>query len=388
MKKVMRIVIPLAVLSGAAIGFCAIKASNSRPKDAIRFSGTIEVTDAQLSFKIPGTLEERLVDEGDAVKAGQVVARLDAADQQILAARAQSEVQLSEAVLAELLAGARTQEIKEAAAAVEQARAGLAELEAGSRPEEIAAALDDVQAVEAEARRLESDRRRFEALHDKRAVSAQQLEGATTAARVAKERLDSARERLKLAREGPRKETIEQARAALRRAEERYGLVAEGPRQEQIEQARARLASVNESLRLARRQLAYAELKAPFDGVVLTKAAEEGEYLNPGSPVLTVGDLERPWLRAFINETDLGRLTLGSSVEVTTDSYPGNVFKGVVTFISSKAEFTPKWVETHEQRVKLMYRIKVQLDNPDWQLKPGMPADGIIRLGANPHGAS
>jgi HlyD family secretion protein len=117
-----------------------------------------------------------------------------------------------------------------------------------------------------------------------------------------------------------------------------------------------------------------------MNAVVLSISAEAGEYLNPATPVLTLGHVAKPWLRAYINETDLGRIKLGQQVEVTTDTFPDKTYPGRVSYISSQAEFTPKTVQTFEERVKLMFRIKVLLDNPDNELKPGMPADGFIEF--------
>ncbi|MCX5909933.1 MAG: efflux RND transporter periplasmic adaptor subunit [Deltaproteobacteria bacterium] len=127
-------------------------------------------------------------------------------------------------------------------------------------------------------------------------------------------------------------------------------------------------------------QIGYSQLYAPIPGVVLVKNSEAGEFVVPGGTVITLGDLERPWLKAFINEIDLGRIKLGQKVSVTTDSYPDKVYPGKITFISSEAEFTPKNVQTAKERVKLVYRIKVTLANPEKELKPGMPADGKIHL--------
>jgi HlyD family secretion protein len=117
-----------------------------------------------------------------------------------------------------------------------------------------------------------------------------------------------------------------------------------------------------------------------MDAVVLSISAEPGEYLNPASPVMILGELSKPWLRAYIPESHLGKIQLNQEVSVTTDSFPEKSYKGRVSYISSQAEFTPKTVQTFEERVKLMYRIKVELENPDNELKPGMPADGTISL--------
>jgi HlyD family secretion protein len=127
-------------------------------------------------------------------------------------------------------------------------------------------------------------------------------------------------------------------------------------------------------------QLADTIASSPVDGVVLVKAADVGEVLAPGTTVVTVGDIDHPWLRGYVNETDLGRIKLGAKAKVTTDSYPGKVYQGRVTFISSEAEFTPKQIQTEQERVKLVYRIKIEMDNPRRELKSNMPADAEIVL--------
>jgi HlyD family secretion protein len=119
---------------------------------------------------------------------------------------------------------------------------------------------------------------------------------------------------------------------------------------------------------------------SPVDGVVLVKAADVGEVLAPGTSVVTVGDIDHPWLRGYINETDLGKVKIGSKANVTTDSYPGKVYQGRVAFISSEAEFTPKQIQTQQERVKLVYRIKILIDNSQRELKSNMPADAEIVL--------
>jgi HlyD family secretion protein len=127
-------------------------------------------------------------------------------------------------------------------------------------------------------------------------------------------------------------------------------------------------------------QLADTIVSSPVDGVVLVKAADVGEVLAPGTTVVTVGDIDHPWLRGYVNETDLGKIKLGAKAKVTTDSYPGKVYQGRVTFISSEAEFTPKQIQTEQERVKLVYRIKIEMDNPRRELKENMPADAEIVL--------
>ncbi len=135
-----------------------------------------------------------------------------------------------------------------------------------------------------------------------------------------------------------------------------------------------------EALALAETRLGYATLSAPISGVVLSENVEAGEYVAPGTPVVTVGDLKNVWLRAYINETDLGRVKVGQAVRLTTDTFPDKVYKGHLSFIASEAEFTPKNVQTEKERVKLVYRVKIEIPNPRMELKPGMPADAEIVL--------
>ncbi len=392
MHKRARIAVPILIVIIAVLYVTVFR--DDEENNRLIMSGNIEVTDAQLSFRIPGRLTERLVDEGERVEAGQTIAKLDSTDQELLVAQAEASVALAQAVLDELLAGSRPEDISRVGATVAQARARLDELESGSRDQEIAVAeaeLERATAGEDAARsQLElatADLDRYTTLYDEGVASLRELEAMQTQYDLALSshqesgaRVAAAREGLSLRQEGARPEQIAQARAVLQQAQAAYSLVAAGPRAETIEQAEAQLEIANEALRMAVQQLDYTVLAAPFDGVVLSKSVEPGEWLNPGSAVVTVGDLDTVYLRAYINETDLGRLVLGQTVEVTTDTYPDKVYGGTVIFISSESEFTPKVVQTFEERVKLMYLVKIELENPNQELKPGMPADCVIDL--------
>lgn len=229
----------------------------------------------------------------------------------------------------------------------------------------------------------QSNYERLKTLREEQPAAAAEQEFYTSKARyeAAQARVREAFEQFKLIKAGPRKEQIEQARAELTKSGEQYKLVKSGPRKETIAQARARVEQAKASLQLAETRLGYAKLSAPISGVVLSENVEPGEYVAPGTPVVTIGDLENVWLRAYINETDLGRVKVGQEVQITTDTYPGKVYDGRVSFIASEAEFTPKNVQTEKERVKLVYRVKVDIPNPHMELKPGMPADGAILLG-------
>ena len=353
-------------------------------RGVIRLSGNIEATTVELSFRIPGWVMTRRVDEGWVVAPGQVVATLDNAEYLRDLGLRQAEVRQAESALAELEAGSRPEEIAQAEAAMTRAESFLKQLEAGSRAEEIVAREESANAAKAESERLGTDYQRAASLHerDRNSISDQQYLAAKAAWDVALAQHRQALAQLKLLKEGPRREEIDQARASWQQAKAAWELVKAGPRQETIEQARARLAQSKETLGLSETRLAYTTLRSPFadNAIVLSKSTEPGEYVSPGTPIVTAADLRNVWLRGYVNETDLGRVKIGQKVEVTTDSYPGKVCEGVLSFISSEAEFTPKTVQTEKERVRLVYRVKIDLANPEMKLKPGMPADARIRV--------
>ncbi len=390
-KKRLRIVVPVLVVAlGVTV---AVKVRNGRDDGVVRVAGNIEVTESRLSFRVQGRIDERRVDEGDRVKKGDVLAVLDASDQRAALARAEAGVSYSAAVVRELVNGTRPEDVDKAQARVQQARYALAELRKGSRSQDIERARSELTrseavlaSADAQLVQAKSDVERYEALYKDQGVSKREYEmyktrfdTAESQKREAAAKVTSARETLSLAKEGPRIEEIKRAEASLKQAEADYALAKKGPRSETLEQARAQLKSSEAARDQARLQLEYTAIKAPMDGVVLTKGAETGEYVNPGTTVLVTGDLARPWLRGYIHEKHLGRVKLGDRVKVTTDAFRDKAYQGKVTYISSQAEFTPKSVQTFEERVKLMYRIKVELENPEGELKPGMPADGVFQ---------
>lgn len=330
MKKRLMGLVAVVVLGGSGLFYARWQPAD--PTDRIFVSGNIEITEAQASFKAAGRIDARLVSEGDAVSAGQIIARLDRIELAQQVALQQAEVQA--------------------------AAADLAELEAGSRPEEIAQAEAAVARASAEEERWRTEEARQAQLYSRDIVSAREREAARASLDVARAHLRDAEERLTLARKGPRAERIAQARARLDRAKQARGL--------------------------SQTRLDDALLVAPISGVVLSEHAEPGEYVSPGTPVVTIGVLGNVWLRAYIDETDLGRVKVGQRARLTTDTYPDRAYDGMVSFLASEAEFTPKNVQTEKERVKLVYRIKIDVPNPSFELKPGMPADAEILLGEAP----
>ena len=323
-----RAAVVLLAAAALLLGDCARQPNGARPGELI-LSGNIEVTDAQLAFKLPGRVAERPVAEGQRVTAGQLVARLDDGEQ--------------------------TQELALRRAELAAVQAMLAELEAGARPQEIAAAEATLRSAEAERERARLDFTRQQELLGKAAISNREFEATQSQVKVAEARANEAAERLKLIKAGPRVETIQQARA-------------------RADQATATVA-------LAQIRLDNTRLVSPLGGVVLSHNIERGEFVSAGTPIATVADTAHMWVRAYVNQTDLGRVQHGQKVAVRTDTFPDKTYEGTIGFIASEAEFTPKTVQTPKERVKLVFRIKVDVANPNDELKSGMPADVIIRKG-------
>lgn len=381
MKKlrVLLLIILLIVGIGAIILYSRNR-NDSNPGE-IRVSGNIEVTQVDLSFRIPGWVSQRLVDEGVIVTAGQTIATLDPTELNQEVDRLVAAADTAQSVLAELEAGSRPEEIAQAQAALQKARSALDELNAGSRTQEIAAAQAAVDRGKAEVVFAEANLKRMQDTLASGAVAQDQFDNSRMAFSVAQARLSEAQEHLKLVSEGFRKEQIAQGKAVVEQAEAAYALAKNGPRKETIDQARSMLRQSQQALAIAKTRLTYATLVSPVAGVVLSKNVESGEYVAAGTPIVTVGNLKDIWLRAYIVETDLQRVKVGQLVNVLIDSSPEKPFKGRVSFIASEAEFTPKTVQTSKERIKLVYRIKIDIDNPDMELKPGMPADAVIEIG-------
>jgi len=320
-------VILAAVIAGVFLFYLFIR-EKKEEYSSIKVSGNIETTEVNVGFKISGRIAHLSVQEGDWVKRGKVIARLDDEDLRQRLELARATLRSSQARLGKLLAGPRPEEVREAEAALRQAQ------------------------FDFDHKKIQWSR--MKALYDGRVI--------------ARETMDHAETQIKI------------AGAALERATEIYKLVKEGPRKEDIEDGKAQVEQAQASLRLAETQLGYTVLHSPISGMVLVKSGEVGEVVNPGTSIVTIADIDHVWLKAYIPMTELGRVKWGQEVVVTTDLQPRKEHKGRVSFISPQAEFTPKQIQTEKERVTLVYRIKVDLPNTDHELKPGMPADGQILL--------
>jgi HlyD family secretion protein len=379
MAKKRIIVLAVLLIGGGVLAYTQLKDRWQKPSDVIEVSGNFEVTDVELSFRLPGWVKERPVDEGDLVKTSTVVARLDDTELKQEVALRTAELGTAEAALAELDAGSRPEEIHGAEANYQRAKAALAELEAGSRPEEITAAEATAEATKVEVERTKLDYDRLTKLLKSGASAQNEYDTARSAYFSAVAKQAESQARLRLVKEGPRKEQIDQARSAMQATKEQYDMVKKGPREETKQQARARVEQLRQALEQAKTRLGYCVLTSPVSGVVLSKNTEAGEFVAAGTPIVTVGDLRNIWLRAYISDEDLGKVKLDAKARIRTDSYPNKDYWGKVTFISQEAEFTPKNVQTQKERVKQVYRIKITVPNEQNELKPGMPADAFIQ---------
>lgn len=388
MKK--RIILfALFLLVAAGFVFTLIKNQKTSEKGDILVSGTIELTEVDCAFRISGMIEELRFEEGDYVKEGELIARLDDRELRDRRNRAEASLRTEESKVRQMLIAIEHQErntrgiIAQARANLAAAQARLKELLAGSRPQEIEEARAEMDRAHSELQKVTFEWERAQRLFASQTISKREWDTAKAAFEMAQAQYERAREQYDMVKEGPRKETIEaarsreaEARAALQVAEATT-LKVEELRQE-LETTQARVKAARAELDLAETLITETRLHAPISGMVLSKNMERGEIALPGSSVLTLGDLKKVWLRAYINETDLGRIKLGQPVEVFTDTYPGKAYPGRIGFISDRAEFTPKQIQTQEERVKLVYRIKIDIDNPLMELKSGMPADARI----------
>jgi HlyD family secretion protein len=326
MKPNPRVILPVA-LAVIAVVVAVVLARRAGRADTA--TGTIEATEAQLGFLSAGRVMAVNVQEGDSVRAGQVLAVLDTVE---AAARA-----------------------RQAAAQVDAARALLDELERGSRPGEI----EQARAARAAAGQRLGDARqdweRTQSLIGNHVVSQQSADKARVAFDV--------------------------ATSQFQQADEAFRLVRQGPRRERIEAQRAQFATAQAALAGARAQVANMVIRAPFGGIVTVRHHEPGEVVPAGSAAVSLMNRDDRWVRIYVSEARIGAVRVGEPATISCDTYPSRRYPGTVAAISSAAEFTPKNVQTQEERVKLVYAVKVRVaGDPGFDLKPGMPAD--VKLGA------
>ncbi len=322
------------MLALGASGTAAWYFGNQRADGAgtLALYGNVDIRQVQLAFNGSERIAQMLVKEGDPVKKGQLLATLDTD-------RLGHNVDLQQAQVAS------QQQV-------------VSRLVTGSRPEEISKAQADVEAARIDAENAESTWQRQKELVEQHFVAKQQADNARAAADAAQARYHALQETLKLVQMGPRKEDIAAARAMLK----------------------ANQAAVE----VARKALADASLYAPDNGIIQERILEPGDMASPQRPVYTLALTDPIWVRAYAQESDLGKLKPGMRAEVSTDSFPGKKYRAWIGYISPTAEFTPKSVETKEVRSSLVYQVRIFVCNPQDELRLGMPATVTIPLNEPP----
>ena len=321
------------VLAAIAIGFGLGRLGGGSKKDPSQFllNGNVDLRQVELAFNNSERIAEVLVQEGDKVTHGQILARLDTSRLKPQAAAAEAEVESQQAV--------------------------VQKLQYGSRPEEIAQAQANVALAKADQVNAEQQWRRLTA-----------LAGLTTGRAISQQDIDNA------------KAAFDAAQARLVVAERAFDLAVSGPRAEDISQGEAQLRVKKAQLEFLRRQLIDTELVSPCDGVVRTRLMEAGEMASPQRPVFDLAIADPKWIRAYISEPDLGRIRTGMKASISADSFPSRLLPGWIGFISSVAEFTPKAVQTEELRSSLVYEIRVFVQDPLDEMRLGMPATVHLEL--------
>ena len=328
--------VPRSLVVGSLAVLLACRGAAETPP--ARASGYVEATDVRVAAEVGGRLLEVKAVEGDRVAAGDLIARIDTADAELLLRRAQADRDQAQAQLALLLAGSRPEDVRQASAQMQAAQA-------------------DVKAAQADADAAAADLQRFEDLLRANAGSVKQRDDAATRREVAVARVRGAQDRAQAAAD-----TLARVRA--------------GARVEEIAAARARVASVDAQIATVQKTVTDAVVKAPAGGVVTSKMLNTGEMAAARAPIVVVTDLDHAWANVYVDERLVPQLKIGQAVTLLTDA--GQRLPGTITFISPKAEFTPRNVQTAEERSKLVYRIKVTADNRQGILKPGMPVEADL----------
>ncbi len=331
-RKILLALIGVLILGAAGASAWLVSKHRGNASDTLVLHGNVDIRQVQLAFNGSERIARMLAKEGERVKKGQLLATLDTV-------RLSHTVELARAQLAS------QQQV-------------VARLEAGSRPEEIRKAQADVEAARVNAENAEHTYQRTKTLAEQHFVASQQADDARARADAAEAQYRAAREALKLVELGPRKEDIAAAKAILQ--------------------------ANDAALDVARKALADASLYAPSDGIIQERILEPGDMASPQRPVYTLALTDPVWVRAYVRETDLGKLKPGMAAEVGTDSYPGKHYPAWLGYISPTAEFTPKSVETTEVRSTLVYQVRIFVCNPQDELRLGMPATVTIALNQPP----
>lgn len=376
----MRRPIAIAVLAAAVlISFIYYKKSRVEP---FVVSGFIEADEIRVGSRVGGRVAEVLVVEGQRVTPGQPLFRIDPFDLQEQAAQARATLAAAEANHERLKAGYRVEEIEQARAKRDQIRSTLERLTAGPRPQEIEIAREQLKVAQASLELAESEYARLERLKQESQAAPKEFDEAVRMLKTGRANVAAAEKQLALLVEGTRKEDLAQAKAALAEADQVVKLQEQGNRKEDIAKAAAEEEAAAARVAAMEKQLTELTVSAPAECVVETIDLRPGDIVAPNAPALSLLELSKLWVRAYVPESRLGEVRLEQRVPIHVDSFPGRTFISRVSFISREAEFTPKNIQTPEERSKQVFRIKATLEEGRDQLRVGMAAD--VLLGEKP----
>ena len=347
-------------------------------KGSIVISGIIEADDIHVGSKVGGRVLKVVAREGQTVKAGEVLVLLEPRELDASLAEAQAAMRQAQAKLALLSSGYRQEEIEQGEAAVKQSQAELNQLVAGPRQQEIEQARADWLAAKAQAENSRKLQGRMEDLSKRDLIAKQDFDDAQAKAEESEQRMKAARERYDLVLAGTRTEEIERARQRLAEAEAKLRQLKSGYRKEEVAQVKSEVEAARARVELTRTQLDETVIKAPVDAVVEVLDLEPGDLVGAGKPMATLLRTNSLWVRAYLPEAKLGFVKAGVKVTVRVDSFPRRDFAGIVRRVSRQAEFTPRNVQTWEERVLQVFQTEVVIDDPDQVLRPGMNADVTI----------
>lgn len=347
--------------------------------DQLVLSGTVEADEIHVGSRISGRISEVLVREGQEVRQGDPLIRFESYDLEAKRADARAGVSQAEANLERALNGSRPEEIAEARAQALAARAALEQARSGPRQQEIEAARADLNAADADFEVARLSFARIEQLTRSGVASQQDYDDAKAALDRARARRDAARQELDLLLAGTRSEEIERAERQYQQAEANRALVERGTRKEDIDAARAQLERARAALAQIETQMGELEVRSPADAFIEVMQVRPGDLINPGSPVATLVEVDRLWVRVYVPEPELGHVQLGKEVSIKVDTFEDESFGGRIEQIASRGEFTPRNVQTREERTHQVFGVRVRLDNSSRRLRAGMAADVIIQ---------
>ncbi len=348
------------------------------PENQLILSGTIEADEIHVGSKVGGRIAEVFVKEGQQLKTGEPLIRFDSYDLTAKRSDAVAAIQAAEANLQKLQNGFRPEEIAEARAEAEAAWMAYEQARNGARPQEIRGAQNELDAANADFEVAKANFARIEELTKNGVASHQDYDNAKATLDRARGRRDAAKEKLDMLREGTRREEIARAERQYKQAAARKQMTERGSRKEDIKAAQAQLARARAALEQIETQMNELEVKAPADAYVEIFRVRPGDLVTANSPIATLVEIDRLWVQVYVPEPEKGFVEREQEVRVSVDSFPKETFKGKVESISSRGEFTPRNVQTREERTHQVFAVRVRLDNSSRKLSAGMAADVTI----------